>query len=329
MESSRRLPDVDLLRILAMTAVISGHVWAGPPGSGSIARSCVYGWHVPLFFFLSGLLWKPAPSLGPELQKRFKQLIVPYLSWLVLLALLAGPVGQERSPAAKRADLTSLLLGGTHASGVFGAFWFIPAFFFTLLLLHSMRTLPEVIPYTVAILGLILCYLFGDVLRGIPLGLFHALPCSIFVLAGRTYSRSRLARLSDRKGLILGALFLFVPSVLFLSDTIATLDLKYLDLGSPVFSVVASLFACLGLVLMAKWCRPLLASSRYCTTLERAAGVMIAVLLVHKLFLMSFGALGLPHLSVFALTCGASWLAATSIHRTCLSPALVGSPRLI
>jgi acyltransferase len=57
----------DAVRVLAMLAILAGHVWVNGP-----ARLFLYTWHVPIFFVLSGYLWKPNRSLAGEVKNRVR-----------------------------------------------------------------------------------------------------------------------------------------------------------------------------------------------------------------------------------------------------------------
>ncbi len=63
---------IDNLKGLAIIAVVIGHM--ASPLSGFI-----YAWHIPLFFFVSGLLLKSEASLKQSTKKDFFRLIIPFI----------------------------------------------------------------------------------------------------------------------------------------------------------------------------------------------------------------------------------------------------------
>ncbi|MDZ4301868.1 MAG: acyltransferase family protein [Pseudomonas sp.] len=92
-----RIPWIDAAKGLGILLIFFGHVF-------SVAKPTplyvyVYAFHVPLFFFLSGLTLKPdAESLGRVLTKKLRTLVVPYLYYAFLgyLFYLVGYLMAQR-----------------------------------------------------------------------------------------------------------------------------------------------------------------------------------------------------------------------------------------
>lgn len=70
--SNVRIRWIDNLKGLAIVAVVLGHM--ASPISGFI-----YSWHIPLFFFASGILINRSGDISESVKKDFKRLIVPFL----------------------------------------------------------------------------------------------------------------------------------------------------------------------------------------------------------------------------------------------------------
>ena len=73
--ASARIAWIDNARFLAIAAVVFGHTYALAP-TESIRY--VYSFHLAVFWFLSGMLLKPAGSVGKGLRRAFARLMVPY-----------------------------------------------------------------------------------------------------------------------------------------------------------------------------------------------------------------------------------------------------------
>lgn len=75
-ERLRRDPSIDSLRGIAVLLMIAGHV-----GFGAFANNYIHAFHMPLFYFVSGLVFKPEryDSFLSLAKKLFRRLIVPYL----------------------------------------------------------------------------------------------------------------------------------------------------------------------------------------------------------------------------------------------------------
>jgi len=122
---SGRLEWLDVLKGLGIVAVVWGH-------SGSPYGYLMFFFHMPLFFWISGYLYKPRtgrPWLA-HLAGKARHLLVPYLFYLglVTLPLLALAVRAGR-PALAAIDWPALVWGGSRLSGAYGTFWFVTCLF--------------------------------------------------------------------------------------------------------------------------------------------------------------------------------------------------------
>lgn len=85
----KRLDYIDLAKCFGMLAIIWGHIiHEGWP------NQIVYSWHIPLFFFMSGMVFNASkyPTLKSFLSNRVRTLLVPYLvfsvaTWLFWVAM--------------------------------------------------------------------------------------------------------------------------------------------------------------------------------------------------------------------------------------------------
>ena len=77
---NNRLGYIDLAKGIGMLTIIWGHIHTG------ISTHIVYAFHIPLFFFLSGLVFnrKRYDNFGNFLKKRWKGLIFPYIVFSVM-----------------------------------------------------------------------------------------------------------------------------------------------------------------------------------------------------------------------------------------------------
>jgi len=134
--NKKRLTWVDVTKGLLMILVVVGHY----PGQLDFPLGkYIYWFHMPAFFLLSGLFFKPIFEKGQSKQaihKRFMQLIVPYLFFLVSITVLRygmeiGSGNMELSWYLN--DLWTLVIGGRFARGAYGVFWFVTTLFFTYL----------------------------------------------------------------------------------------------------------------------------------------------------------------------------------------------------
>lgn len=218
-----RVEWIDATRGLAMVLIVLGHV--APPGS---LQTWVFSFHVPLFFFLSGLLF--APRRG-WLRKRLKQLMVPYYV-VGAVSVLAYEVrdwlfGGERLGGANSVmrNLWGLLYGnGKNGWMEFNApLWFLPALMCVCVLgalVHRMlvTTSPRRIwasTLVTMVASASVAWLYDARLHGpaLPWELETAVAMLPFFLAGMAVRLLRQRRLSFEptvRGVAVGVAFLVV-----------------------------------------------------------------------------------------------------------------------
>ena len=129
--------SIDALKGLAITLVVLGHAtaWtAGLIGKQSWVPSAtaphfvfilIYSFHMPLFAFVSGyVLYPPREQpLGTQIMRRVRGLLVPYLSWAVVMRVASQAVAPDSSERPG-ALLLDALLGRGDLS-----LWFLYALF--------------------------------------------------------------------------------------------------------------------------------------------------------------------------------------------------------
>lgn len=158
MEPRKRYEEIDLAKGIGMLAVIWGHLMLG----GSTNRF-VYAFHIPLFFFLSGLLFRRERyrNFGAFVGHRARTLLLPYavfsavtwLYWVVRNLVLDLPVKSWFSPL-----LQTVLAQGSGGFLVHNvALWFVTCLFVVEILYYFLAKLPA----WATALGCIVCGAIG------------------------------------------------------------------------------------------------------------------------------------------------------------------------
>lgn len=280
--STSRSVGIDLVRVVAVVAIVLGHVW----GEG-VVREVVHPWHVPVFFLLSGYLWRSGRSLTDEVRRRTPTLLVPYVAWLVILLLVVVAVALARGDGLPLGAVRDALLGGAYAGRPFSAFWFVTALFVGVVLYRLLDQGAWYVRWVGALAGLVLGYLVPDVLVAVPLSVGLALPCLVFIAAGHELARWR-PRLGDRAAGLVGAALVVLGAVAVATGLSAPVDLKQADLGTPVVSVLVAVMIGAGLVLLAEvGTRDLPAGAGRAVVALAAAALL--VVLTHALVLWLLG----------------------------------------
>ncbi|ADG75329.1 acyltransferase 3 [Cellulomonas flavigena DSM 20109] len=280
--TATRSVGIDLVRVVAVVAIVLGHVWSEGP-----FRTVVHLWHVPVFFLLSGYLWRSGRPLGDEVRRRARTLLVPYVAWLVIILAVVVVIALARGEGLPLGAARSALLGGAYATRPFSAFWFVTALFVAVVLYRVLDRGPWWVRWVGALIGLTLGYVAGDVLTRVPLSIGLALPCLVFVAAGHELARWR-PRLPERATVPVGLGLVAVGAVAVATGLAGLVDLKRADLGTPVVSVVVAVLVSTGLVLLAE------AAARHVPeaagrTVVALAATALLVVLTHAVVLWLLG----------------------------------------
>ncbi|WP_019414747.1 acyltransferase family protein [Paenisporosarcina sp. TG20] len=133
---NKRLSWMDVTKGFLMILVVIGHY----PGELDFPLGkYIYWFHMPAFFILSGIFFKPILEKGVTKQaihKRFMQLIVPYLFFLLIITVVryGMEIGSGNLDISwYLSDLWTLVIGGRFARGAYGVFWFVTTLFFAYL----------------------------------------------------------------------------------------------------------------------------------------------------------------------------------------------------
>jgi len=126
-QAKSRLSYVDIAKGIAMLLVIIGHC----SYAGKTLVGWLYSFHMPLFFALSGFTFRPEKykSLSHVLSAKFRQLIVPYfffnlILWVLCLLLLDGMKMESRHIN----EFIGIFLG-KRLSRYFFNLWFLTTLF--------------------------------------------------------------------------------------------------------------------------------------------------------------------------------------------------------
>lgn len=131
-----RLNWVDIARGIGIITVLYGHAI-----SGDSFRHIIYAFHMPLFFFLSGIVFNPQKNtlFLPFLKKNIMSILVPYLGFALISYIIW---------LLSLSDLPSLSTVGSHgvhilygnSQGLFFnvVLWFLPCLFVTKVLFWTL-----------------------------------------------------------------------------------------------------------------------------------------------------------------------------------------------
>jgi fucose 4-O-acetylase-like acetyltransferase len=197
-----RSAALDVARGIGIVLVVSGHAIIGVQGAlgdappGRFAVTAIYAVHMPLFFFLSGLLSRsataePARAFALRMATR---IVYPYLLWGAVILALHHAMSDLTNTRVDSLDFTKLLYRPP------AVLWFLYVLFVCFLLARTLRGLPT--PPRLA-LGAVLC-LAGCLLESWLLPYLRFV--GIFMIATALDPAALPALLRDRRILALASL---------------------------------------------------------------------------------------------------------------------------
>lgn len=150
MSSDKRIDWIDTARGLGLLCVFVGHL------NVPYASAWVYLFHMPLFFFLSGLLYPGCKkySFSSFAWRRFKSLVIPYFTLGSVIFLFYCIVySYYREPSSVYLEMLHEFLVQEH----YWTIWFLAALFLTQLIYYGIDYCFSRWKYAVTIASVALC----------------------------------------------------------------------------------------------------------------------------------------------------------------------------
>lgn len=135
----KRIAYVDIAKILGMFFIVYGHTLRG----GEVT-TWIYTFHVPLFFFLSGVTFHgEALDIKIFLKKKVVALLVPFFVWALIstgiFAVMSSFISMQTTLQSSQANpLISMLMGYCDANS---PLWFLPCLFIVEILMWIVTKL--------------------------------------------------------------------------------------------------------------------------------------------------------------------------------------------
>lgn len=138
--ASKRIEWLDIAKALSIILVVLGH-------AGHQYLDVYLGWfRIPLFFFLSGILFRPVwiRDFSRWAAGKMRRLMVPYFAYGILIFAVFNLHNMNMIFE----HIATLLYGGRVLQGPYGVFWFITVLLMTQLLLGLMSPLKRGVQMT-------------------------------------------------------------------------------------------------------------------------------------------------------------------------------------
>lgn len=138
----QRIDWIDIAKGIGIICVVMGHIFLPQ----MLANKIIYLFHMPLFFFVSGFLYKKNEHNISYTVKKFRNLIIPYFSVFILvypiLLIFYFPDGYAINHFEK--DIILYICGGRDlrnlANAIFVTMWFITCLFFVQIIYNYIQT---------------------------------------------------------------------------------------------------------------------------------------------------------------------------------------------
>ncbi len=221
-----RISWIDVARGIGIILVLQGHAL-----SAHVYRHFIYAFHMPLFFFISGLLFDyKKNSFSLNLKKSAKGILVPYVGFALLsYALWWLENGNFTLEIPALLNHLSGIIYGNSSSLFFNiVLWFLPCLFITkvgfVLLIQFIKKENQII-LTLIIFSLIGYFLFINFPNLVlPFGIESAITAIVFFGAGSIIKTNYWSRL-DFKIKHNSILILIILTMVFLLTSQINFDI--------------------------------------------------------------------------------------------------------
>ncbi len=213
----KRIEYIDIAKGIAIILVIIGHTIP----DGSFVKNYIYGFHMPLFFFVSGYFFRERP-VKEFVTKQGVRLMLPYAVTAVgIIALSVGKKVLQRNWSGAMHFLKVQSLAAAYGSGMdmplyrgsgiiipdIGAIWFLPAIFFGMLIMNFALKCkhPWAVILVSAAAGMISVYFVW-----LPMSIQSGMTASVFLYAGYLSRKYQIVEKLSRGWIVLIAIPLSV-----------------------------------------------------------------------------------------------------------------------
>lgn len=238
---------IDVLKGIGIIAVVAGHVFDG------FFSKFIFTFHMPLFFFVSGFLFKIRYDEKIYFISKFKHFLIPYFSFLVLLyvpsaCLQIYHAGFDSDEVLKA--IARGLIGGRDLAGLQGVFWFVTCLFIVQQLVNALA-----VRFSMRwIGGLMLVFLVGAYANSILLPwLWLPWNANVVLMAAPLFYFGWLAKAKNLEiPTVLSVVGVSISVGLLLLGVDSSIDMKHSIYGIPVLAILSALCAIQLLVNLSK-----------------------------------------------------------------------------
>jgi acyltransferase len=255
MSISKRIDFIDIAKGFGIILVVFGHTYRG-----NDLNLFIYSFHMPLFFFFSGLLFneKKYASFRILLKNKFKTLLLPYITFYIITYLYWFFVEKYLRPGYNISfdiPLIGFFYGSDYEKYMCpnGVLWFLTSLFVTEILLYNLLRLKNnYVRILLVVFSGIIGYLIS--LIEMPLPPFSsgtALMALVFAATGYYSKDFILNMLSNynRLFLLTISIVLFIV-VYFLALQNGRITMVYMDYFNPILFLITAVLGIFATLLL-------------------------------------------------------------------------------
>lgn len=270
---TNRLAFVDHMKAIGIIAIVIGHA----PGISVDFETMLYGFHVPLFFFVTGILLSDRKldlTAAAYIVRQAREVLVPFLIFFLiayaywLLTRHYGNSAERFATMSWTEPIKGLFIGTGSSLFVNVVLWYFPALFSAKLLYYfARRFLGDV---SALIVLTMLAFAHYHVMANFPFRLWFGVDCAlygvVFLAAGRQ-CRSVLSRIHDGGKKTLVAIAALVVAILYVVVALSNgkADLNNAFVGNFMLYFAAAFMGC-GVVFCLSCLIPANACSQWLST---------------------------------------------------------------
>lgn len=250
MDGKTRIEWVDTAKGIGLLLVVIGHLQI------PLVPIWIYTFHMPLFFFLSGVVFSGKKYTFIEfLKKKVKSLVIPYFSLGLVIYLfyviVNGIVGEGNGLYGSNGEMFVQLLKQEH----FWTIWFLACLFLVEIIYYwidymftNKPMISSIVSVTICGIGFGLYHLGCD---GLPWNLDIALIAQLFYHMGYIFKNNKkiynkiLSKKVLNKSVVISSIFLVLNVILgFLSVKISgkSVDMSVGLYGNEFLTIISAIF---------------------------------------------------------------------------------------
>jgi fucose 4-O-acetylase-like acetyltransferase len=262
--ATNRIGYIDIAKGLGIVLVVMGHndfALISP-----LAHKLIYSFHMPMFFFISGMFFNPGMPFWTFICRRFNRVLRPFFFTLLLIYFMSLSFSKVGILVATRRLLKALYGNGHYIDWV--QLWFLPHLFVVSLFayvfirlirqsrLDSLRWIILAVIYIVGVLGLAFFWPFdfslfgkGYTVYGLPFSLDIVFVSGFFFILGFEINKKLSATFFESGWLLLLSAISLIVLVGYYP---ATIDLNTRVFDSLIINTGEALLGILFILAVAK-----------------------------------------------------------------------------